>query len=98
MICKLSTGFVPLIFAAASALANQPAETLPGPSSEATKPVAPAEAAPAEPTIVPGPCCNYRAVEQTVLRPVFVHTKRKVQVVEYRDEPRKKTMRHETSV
>jgi hypothetical protein len=90
MIYKFVVGSVVLAFSAAVAVANQPSNLLPAPADGAADAVPKADA-----EFVPGssPCCNYRTVEQTVMQPVFVRTKRKVQTVDYREEPRRRIVR-----
>ncbi len=98
MIHKFAAALLLVFTATVTASANQPAEPLPGPAAvkeaptpPATVPGAAADAAPA--VVVPADaCCKYRAVEQTVMQPVFVRTKRKVQTVEYRDEQRRRVV------
>lgn len=74
-------------------LADQPMETLPGPSSAASSPAPATGPPPAVPAVSAGACGNYRSVEQMVMQPLFVRTKRKVMDIDYREEPRRRIIR-----
>ncbi|MCC7084557.1 MAG: hypothetical protein IT427_06080 [Pirellulales bacterium] len=93
MIHRIAAGLLLLAFAAASSLADQTGDELPKPNAAHAVPIAPEARVPQPEIEACGPCCGYRAVEQTVLQPVFVHSKRKVQVVEYRAESRRRIVR-----
>src|SRR5262245_21542556 len=95
MIYRIAAALL-VVTLSSTVLANQPGELPPKPADEKAAPTAPATPAPAE--AQPDACCGYRTVEHTVLQPVFVHTTRRVQTVEYRDEPRQRTIRFKKPV
>jgi hypothetical protein len=94
MIFRIAAALLFVTLASTTILAKQSGELPPKPGDDKAAPTAPATPAP----VLPAACCGYRTVEHTVMQPVFVHTTRKVQTVEYREEPRQRTIRFKKPV